>query len=316
MLACAYIRNEGGAAVDAVIRKRCDKLDGISRNQIRRAVSNPGLARGLALSRYLLVAPALAFALPVAAQIRPLNDTGQLSCHDATSAAGTVAPAMPDPETVGFNRQDCTTGASAADVLGALVKRGESSTRGRDYTKISNAGGELPPSAELGFDPDTWNCTRDNVTGLVWEVKWRLDSSLFDGRHLYSWFDTNSNVNGGNNGAAGSGVTCTGLALCNTTAYRNAVNALAGSERLCGRTDWRLPNAFELESLLDYGVTGGPIIDTVWFPGSSAEQFWSGDNDPSSSGAPNAWALSFNNGLLGKFTKSTPFRVRLVRDDP
>lgn len=66
---------------------------------------------------------ALAFALPVAAQIRPLNDTGQLSCHDATSAAGTVAPALPDPETVGFNRQDCTTGASAADVLGALVKR-------------------------------------------------------------------------------------------------------------------------------------------------------------------------------------------------
>jgi hypothetical protein len=39
------------------------------------------------------------------------------------------------------------------------------------YTKIANDGSELPDSATLGTNPTDWACTKDNKTGLIWEVK-------------------------------------------------------------------------------------------------------------------------------------------------
>ncbi len=254
--------------------------------------------------------------MPVLAQDRALNDTGQLGCFNASALDGTVSPAQPDPETAGFNRQDCTGGATAADAVGVLVKRGSSSLSGRDYTKISNGGADLPESAELGFDPPTWGCTRDNVTGLIWAVTWRRDSSLLDGRSVFTWFDSNASVNGGNAGSAGSASGCFGLALCNTSAFRDAVNGLAGDDRLCGATDWRVPTAPELESLLDLSSSNGPLLDGVWFPGSSSSDYWSGDNAPSFANGDGAWAVSFSFAGQQLFLKSTTARVRLVRTAP
>lgn len=261
----------------------------------------------------LAVALSAALATGVEAQIRPLNDTGLIVCYDAAAATGTVSNATPDPEAAGFDGQDCTRGAAAADALGRMVKVGASAVPGRDYTKIANDGSVLPPSATLGPNPGDWGCTRDNVTGLVWEVK--TTSGLRSQDHTYTWYDTNAAVNGTIPGTIGSATSCgSTLTNCNTTAYRNAINALTGPNRLCGATDWRLPTYFELRSLIDHGAASGPTIDAAYFPNTPSAEYWSGTN--SAQNAVYAWAVRFQGGDNLVIQKSSNYRVRLVRGGP
>lgn len=251
----------------------------------------------------------LLFALPAAAQ--RLNDTGQITCYNATASTGTVSPSTPDPETTGFNEQDCTRGAAAADAMGRMAKVGASTAPGRDYTKIANNGTELPASAVLGTGPTDWGCTRDNVTGLIWEVKVNDVANLRHVGHTYTWYDTNPAVNGGTAGTIGTNSTCNStLTNCNTTAYRNAVNALTGANRLCGATDWRLPTTVELRSLVHLGASS-PVIDATWYPNTANAVYWMGATYAPS--AANAWSVSFNDGDLFADSKNFNLRVRLVR---
>jgi hypothetical protein len=243
----------------------------------------------------------------------PLNDSGQLTCYDDEAATGTVSPGTPDPEADGFNAQDCTRGSAAADALGVMYKIGGSSVPGRDYSKIANDGSELPANASLGSAATDWACTRDNVTGLIWEIKVNDWASLRHMDYTYSWYDADGSINGGNTGVLG-GYTCMLLPSnqCNTTAFRDAVNALTGSDRLCGASDWRLPSAKELQSLVHYGTAAAPRIDNSWFPNTAAERYWSGGNfSPSES---RAWFVEFWEGGLIDAFKGFDLRVRLVRD--
>jgi hypothetical protein len=43
--------------------------------------------------------------------------------------------------------------------------------KGFDYSKIANDGSVLIAGAALGTAPVDWACTKDNITGLTWEVK-------------------------------------------------------------------------------------------------------------------------------------------------
>jgi hypothetical protein len=249
----------------------------------------------------------LLLALPATAQ--RLNDTGQTTCYDATASTGTVSSGTPDPETAGFDEQDCTRGAAAADALGRMAKVGGSTAPGRDYTKIANDGSVLPATATLGTGPTDWACTRDNVTGLIWEVK--ATSGLRSQSHTYTWYDTNSAVNGGDAGTLGTNTTCgSTLPNCNTTAYRNAINALAGAARLCGAADWRLPTPIELRSLVHLGASN-PAIDSTWVPNTSSSNYWTGTNFALS--ASFAWNVNFNVGFLSASSKLNGRHVRLVR---
>jgi hypothetical protein len=245
--------------------------------------------------------------LPSAAQ--RLNDTGQISCY-ALASTGTVSPETPDPEPANHDEQDCTRGAAAADAVGRMVKIGGSSVPGRDYSKIANDGSVLAADAMLGSGPADWACTRDNITGLIWEIR-TDDNGLRDKDWIYTWYDTDGNVNGGDAGfQAGSG--CNGTLLhCNTTAYRDAVNLL--SVGLCGATDWRLPTLSELGSLVDAGAASEPFVDAVWFPGTAGD-FISWTRESYASPIPSlAWYVNFDNGALDGTTKATGGYVRLVR---
>lgn len=197
-------------------------------------------------------------------------------------------------------------GRAKAVAAGDLTKTGAGAA-GFDFTKISNSGNELPANAALGTGPDDWACTRDNVTGLVWEVKVNDAAHLRHKDHTYSWYNTASPD--GNSGALGNTGSCgstLGEQNCNTENYVAAINAAS----LCGAADWRMPTVKELEGFVDFGRSN-PAIDPDYFPNTPSSYVWSGS--PSANNSSNAWSVYFGNGYAGYNHRSYNFHVRLVR---
>ncbi|GEM_PF-4176675 len=170
-------------------------------------------------------------------------------------------------------------------------------TPGR-FTKIGADGRPLPASARH------WSCVRDNITGLIWEVK-TDDGGLHDEDHTYTWYDPNPKTNGGASGVEDGGKCAAGV-RCDTTGFAEAVNRVG----LCGAWDWRVPTREELRSIVDLGRKA-PAIDTAWFPNTPSSDFWSAS--PAASGSGFAWGLVFYDGGDGWFGRSGAGRVRLVR---
>ena len=248
-----------------------------------------------------------------AAPAAGLNDSGQSLCYNGTNTlvacdTANTGDAAPYPG------QDGRYGRDAAATAGALTKSGGGAA-GFDFTRICNSGdaagsGVCPAEPVLGPNPTNWGCTRDNTTGMTWEMK-TDDGGLRDKEWTYAWYSTDTATNGGDVGGAGSD-TCGGTLSdyanqCNTANYITAVNAAPG---LCGFTDWRLPSVRELQTLIHYGATN-PTIDTTYFPNTLASDFWSASSyGPSPA---NAWYVYFGDGIVDAFVKADGFHVRLVR---
>jgi hypothetical protein len=250
--------------------------------------------RTLPILAFVLTLPALALA-----QTGRLNDTGITECHNDSGA--TTAAVATDTGT--HSRQDCRYGRDTAAVAG-MPKNGAGS-KGFDFTKIANNGTALPADAALGSGPTDWACTRDNVTGLIWEIK--TTSGLRSQSHTYTWYDSNPATNGGNAGTE-SGGSCATSGRCDTEKYVADVNA-AG---LCGATDWRMPAKKELLSIVDFGRYD-PSIDQGHFPNTPASYFWSATVEAGYSRY--AWTVSFYSGhaLGGSDKVYGSFHVCLLR---
>ncbi|MEI6261546.1 MAG: hypothetical protein WCR46_16785 [Deltaproteobacteria bacterium] len=72
------------------------------------------------------------------------------------------------------------------------------------YTKLDASGKSLPYSAT------SWTMVKDNVTGLIWEMKTNKDGVInyndpHDADNTYTWYDSNPATNGGNAGTPGNG---------------------------------------------------------------------------------------------------------------
>ena len=228
------------------------------------------------------------------AAITPLNDTGVTVCMspewmqepcDATSHLG----------------QD---GQQGRDAVASLSKAGTGAA-GFDFTKLSADGAELEDQA-LAWSEDggamAWSCARDNVTGLVWEVKSGDSSALHYGGHTYTWYQPAIN-NGGVAGVVDGGV-CVGSA-CDTTAFAAEANSYA----LCGKTDWRLPSVSELLSIADQS-RANPPLDTNIFPNSAFNAHWTSQTvafEPDF-----AWYVYFTAAGNGLINKSNVAHIRLV----
>jgi hypothetical protein len=247
-----------------------------------------------------------------------LNDTGQSLCY----AAGRVA--SPHSATVGGDngvkpRQDGRFGRDPSFAASQLSKAGAGSAA-FDYSKISNSGMVVPLATALGTAPGAWACTRDNVTGLIWEVK--TTSGLRSG-HTYTWYSTDNAANGGPAGVGNIGQNTCGGTLsaygdkCNTQNYVAAVN----SAGLCGATDWRLPARYELLKLVHAGEAS-PSIDRDYFPNTTSSAYWT--RNTSAESPAFAWSVSFDGASLGGpgststsgKTMTTTYVVRLVRTGP
>ena len=114
------------------------------------------------------------------------------------------------------------------------------------YTKIANDGSELPDSATFpvfGVDEKDWACTRDNKTGLIWEIK-----TLY-GLHALSKTYTNYTIDYpkcDGSWCSNSGYTGKYGDSTNADGFVTAVN----KQGFCGASDWRMPTIHELEELV------------------------------------------------------------------
>lgn len=238
-----------------------------------------------------------------------LPDTGQSTCYN-NSVVDVVAASAPTSvaRDVGTQpRQDCRYGRDAAMAAGALTKTG-AGEQGFDYTKIANNGTTLAAGVALGTNPTDWACTKDNITGLTWEVKTATNTDLRYSGHTYTWYNIVGTTNGGYAGSTGSN-TCNATlpsSLCNTQAFVAAVNAAA----LCTYTDWRMPITRELLTLI-YADGSNPAIDQSFFPNTLAVTFWSGT--PGVELLTYARYVNFQDGITASQPKSNSEQVRLVR---
>ena len=226
-----------------------------------------------------------------------LNDTGITFCGEVLSGNN-------DPCNGSEPRgQDATYGRDALATAGVLTKVGGGNA-GFDFTKIANNGSLLPASAMLGSGSNDWACTRDNVTGLLWEVKVDNPSHLRHLSHTYTWYDPTSPD--GNLGLQDGG-NCIG-SNCDTTGFAEAVNA----QGLCGASDWRMPTRLELQGIIDYHRFE-PAFDSAYFPNTLSTFYWYWSGSRTQSVFAGAWLWGFIGGesLIGAL--DTDYHVRLVR---
>jgi hypothetical protein len=109
------------------------------------------------------------------------------------------------------------------------------------YTKLDTNGNELPNTASA------WTMVRDNVTGLIWEVK-TDDEGIHDVDNEYYWCDSQEIYPGG----------CTNPP--NTELFIKQLNLFSFGNQ----SDWRLPTIEELSTL--FNLTSLQGIDTIYFP--------------------------------------------------
>jgi hypothetical protein len=94
-----------------------------------------------------------------------------------------------------------------------------------------------------------------------------------------------------------------------TFTWQNALQRAADAD-FAGRTDWRLPNKNELESLVERRCYN-PAINATFFPNTPSSWFWSASPY---AGSPNgAWFVSFGDGSVSIIGKYYAQSVRLVR---
>jgi len=262
-------------------------------------------APGLTLMLCAALLPATVFAQTQT--IPKLNDTGIALCYDDTIA---VACSSISADSGTHPRQDGRYGRDAKAAAGTLSKIGAGS-KGFDFTKICNNGNVCATTVALGTAATDWGCTRDNVTGLIWEMK--TAAARTDLRHNefgYTWYSTNAASNGGDVGTLGTNGTCNStLTNCNTESYVTAVNAAL----LCNASDWRMPNPHELRSIVDYDLNGTGIVtvDADFFPNTFENgYYWTGSTF--AAGTTSAWVVMPSEGARNANKSASTF-LRLVR---
>jgi Protein of unknown function (DUF1566) len=108
-------------------------------------------------------------------------------------------------------------------------------------------------------------------------------------------------------GMTASGSTCSGTA---STFTHDTALTRASTQATANSVAWRLPNVKELSSIADKSRSN-PAIDTVAFPATPANLFWS--SSPYVGDASSAWSVDFYLGGVYDVNRNSTYYVRLVR---
>jgi len=209
--------------------------------------------------------------ISVSATAGLVPDTGQTICYDDT---GNIIDPCPQPREA-FYGQDANYTINPPS-----------------YTKLDADGNELADTAA------SWTMVRDNITGLIWEVK-TDDNSVHDKDNKYTWYDSNPDTKWGDAGTPGDGT--------DTEDFINELN----SSNYGGHSDWRLPTREELRSIINYG-TYDPVIDTDYFPNTVSCWYWLSGTDAGSCEFPMIMSFYYD-GFVDNVGKSNSYYARAVR---
>ena len=169
----------------------------------------------------------------------PVPETGVTKCYNATSEITCPSPGQ------AFYGQD------ASYTINPM-----------SYTKLDASGNVLPDSAT------SWTMVKDNVTGLIWEMKTNKDGvknygDPHDADNTYPGY--NSNIKALNDANYG------------------------------GFSDWRIPTTKEQKYIVKFCVPyPGPTIDSVYFPNTVSSYYWSATLVADFTIL--AWVVDFNDG--------------------
>lgn len=155
-----------------------------------------------------------------------------------------------------------------------------------DYTATFGEDNDYRPSGSQPsytiYSPGgTSSVTVDNRTGLMWVTN--PNDALIGGNN--SW----ENV----------------LTACDT--------GIGAAGTYAGYNDWRLPNARELLSIVDYSRSN-PAINTAYFSNTQNDAYWTSTTVAQTT--TSAWFVTFTEGVIGSITKTTPYFIRCVRGGP
>lgn len=252
---------------------------------------------------------------PPVESITKINDTGVTSCgdysrgHSGISNNDVVCQLLTDS-----NGDPVPSGQDGVSGRDITAPSDEDGRKGFSFTKIDSSGASLASSATQ------WSCVKDNVTGLVWELK-TDDGGLHDKDDSFVWYESDPRV--GYGGLPGyekasdfdstkNDQTCYGFSAgqaatyCNTKAFVNRIN----TNGLCGANNWRLPTRNELDSLVSYDLT--PSIDPEYFPFTAPTYYWS--SVPYAYKNMHVWTTSFQYGGGSPWEKYYNYAVRLVHN--
>ncbi len=143
------------------------------------------------------------------------------------------------------------------------------------YTKFDLQGNALPDSAT------SWSMVKDNVTGLMWEMK-TVDGSIHDINSMYTWNQAQSVF----------------IAKLNATKFG-------------GFSDWRLPTIEELVSIVDDNRRIIPAVNPDYFPNTMSSYYWSASTNTDATSY--TWCVYF--GIVLNSEKWFRYYVRAVRGE-
>lgn len=192
----------------------------------------------------------------------------------------------------------CGNGAISALML-AMLASIATATAAERWQKVDALG------KTMAVREGPWSCVLDRQTGLLWENKSDNEGTRY-ATATFSWHDPSSGIG---LAATGSCFTENGeMHGCDTHSHAQ----LARNERWCGRSDWRLPTAEELQSLLfDTGYASAPRITTGFFPHTGRVPYWTGDRHDDGP-VTQAVLVDFADGDVFALPLDRVARVRLV----
>lgn len=217
-----------------------------------------------------------------------INDSGTVTAADALTVLR-KAVGLP------VNLQ---CGCAASDGSTGLPETGQTASYG------PGSDGEQQWGLARKFTDNGDGTVTDNVTGLMWEKK-SDNGDIHDKDNAYTW------------GLSASPYVMNGAMV---TTFLASLNSGGG---FAGHTDWRIPNRFELETLLDLGAyipATYSAFDNGCYSGCSVttcsccrpDAYWT---STSSQGYPHqAWYVSFYFGsVYFNGNKPDSYFVRAVR---